>query len=253
MTLPGITSIPPAVTTIATSAGQPFLATTSYQSGRAVMVGSYDWISHSVKGPVFGLDDLFWRSIVWAAHKPFVMQGMPPFVTMRVDDEIGPFDYVHVANEFNIQPWIGLFLGNIDDAEASDLSALVNSGNANTSVHAGFGGDWFYWQQSDSQMAAKYADATNWHTSHNIPVSNYVVPHSYQIGTNAFSGLNSWGVQCLSIEVDPGQYYGSPWMMKGPFRLYETGYSGSTIPLYYADYMTIPGQSLFQPGNRDPR
>ena len=44
----------------------------------------------AVKGPMYGLDDLVWRSLVWAARKPFVMQGMPPLVTMRVDDVVRP-------------------------------------------------------------------------------------------------------------------------------------------------------------------
>ena len=56
--------------------------------------GSYDWILNSVKGPLYGLDDLFWRSMVWAARKPFVMQGMPPFVTMRMDDASGPLWWI---------------------------------------------------------------------------------------------------------------------------------------------------------------
>ena len=37
-------------------------------------------------GQFQGIDDLVWRGIVWAARKPFVMRGMPPFISMRVDD-----------------------------------------------------------------------------------------------------------------------------------------------------------------------
>ena len=40
-------------------------------------------------GHAHGLDGLFWRSIAWAARKPFVMMAMPPFVTARVDDASG--------------------------------------------------------------------------------------------------------------------------------------------------------------------
>ena len=113
MTLAGIT-LPEDVTSIATSSSQPFLAVTTSGGGRAVQWGTYDWMSNAVKGPVYGLDDLVWRSIVWAARKPFVMQCMPPFVTMRVDDESGPFDWIHVANDFGFKPWTGLFFHNID-------------------------------------------------------------------------------------------------------------------------------------------
>ena len=229
---------------MATSSGYPLLAVRSSGSGHAVQWGSYNWMSYSVKGPVYGLDDLVWRSMAWAARKPFIMQGMPPFLTMRVDDESGPFDWIHVANEVGMKPWAGVFLSNIDEAEAADLSSLVNAGQATTAIHA-FNGAWFYWGQSDAQVAANYVTGTNWHTSHNIPVSKYVLPHYYQFGTNAFAGLDAWGVECVGTQMDPGQGYGAPWIMNGPYRKYETGSSSSGIPQYYADYMTIPGHPEF--------
>ncbi len=247
MRLPGVT-LPEGVEAVATADTQPFLAVTTLGSGRAVQWGSYDWMSHSIRGPAYGLDDLVWRSLAWAARKPFVMQGMPPFLTMRVDDERGPLDYIHIANEFGIKPWAGLFVEEIDDTEAADLSALVNAGNASASIHAKTDGDggWFYWAQSDTQIAANYVAGTNWHTSHNIPISTYVLPHYYQFGSNAFSGLADWGIKCVGTVLDPGQgFYGAPWIMNGPYRLYETGPSGSGLPLYYADYMTVPGHPEF--------
>jgi len=64
------------------------------------------------------------------------MQGMPPFLTMRVDDETGNFEWIHIANEFGIKPWVGLFIDSIDDAEAADSSALTNAGLATAAIHA---------------------------------------------------------------------------------------------------------------------
>ncbi len=246
MTLAGIT-LPADAVSLATTASLPFLAARDSGTGRAgrsVQWGTYNWMSVSVKGPVYGLDDLIWRSMAWAARKPFVFQGMPPFLTMRVDDESGPFDWIHVANEFGIKPWAGLFLSNIDETEAADLSTLVNSGNATTAIHA-FNGAWFYWSQTDAQIAANYVTGTNWHTSHNIPISKYVLPHYYQFGTNAFAGLDDWGWSALArrwIRVSP---MARSWIMNGPFRKYETGSSSGAMPQYYADYMTIPGHPEF--------
>ena len=34
-----------------------------------------------------GLDDLFWRSFVWAARKPFVLRGYPRFWAVQMDDD----------------------------------------------------------------------------------------------------------------------------------------------------------------------
>ena len=243
MTLAGIT-LPIDATSLATTGGTPFLAVRNSGQGRAVQWGSYNWMSVSVKGPIYGLDDLVWRGMAWAARKPFIMQGMPPFLTMRVDDESGPFDWIHVANEVGIKPWAGIFLSNIDEAEAADLSALVNAGQATTAIHA-FNGAWFYWAQSDTQIATNFAYGTQWHQSHNIPISKYVLPHYYQFGSNAFAGLDGWGVECVGTQMNPDQGYGAAWIMNGPYRTYETGSSSSAIPGYYADYMTIPGHPEF--------
>ena len=103
MSLAGVT-LPGDVTAVAVTGAQPFVAVTTYGVGRAVQWGSYAWMSTSVHGPVFRLDDLVWRSLVWAARKPFVMQGMPPFLTMRVDDESGNFEWIHIANSSASNP-----------------------------------------------------------------------------------------------------------------------------------------------------
>jgi len=244
MTMAGL-DLPAAATALAMSGSQPFIAVTDHGAGRAVQWGSYDWMLHSVKGPVYGLDDLVWRSIVWAARKPFVMQGLPPFVTMRVDDESGPFDWIHTANEYGLLPWAGLFYQNVDATEAADLSALVNAGLATASVHAK-NGAFFYYDHGvgdfdQATVDANFAEATAFHTTYNIPISKYVLPHYYEFGTNVFEGLDTWGVEFVGTHMDPGDGYGSPWVANGPYRLYETGSSSATRPVYYADYLDAPG------------
>ena len=64
----------------------------------------------AVKGPLAGLDDLVWRSPVWAARKPFAMRGLPNFAILRVDDCEGPFWWAHIANEVGFKPRLGPFL-----------------------------------------------------------------------------------------------------------------------------------------------
>jgi len=232
-------------TVLAVSGTHPFLSVAEHGQGRAVQWGSYDWMSHEVKGPLFGLDDLIWRSLVWAARKPFVMQGLPPFLTMRVDDVSGPFDWIHTANEYDIKPWTGLFFKDINKTEAADLSELVRSGNATTSIHA-FDDEFFYYNHevgnwSDEKQANNFREGTQWHKDNDILISEVVFPHFYEIGTNAFLGLSDWGVEFVGLHMEPGHGYGSPWIMNGPFRKFESGISSSSTPLYYADYITIPG------------
>jgi hypothetical protein len=254
MSLAGIT-LPGDVTQLASSGAQPFLAVTSYGSGRAVQFGSYDWISNNVKGPLFGLDDLFWRSMVWAARKPFVMQGLPPFVTMRMDDVSGPLWWIHDAHDYGFVPWAGIFTNDIDTDEAVDLAGLVADGKATTAIHAFGNGTsrFFYFDHNNSQnfddatVASNFAEATQWFSAHNISIAKYATPHYYEIGSNVFGNLQTWGTTYISTTMDPGQLEASaPWMMAGPFRKYETGVAyDRTKNIYYADYMTIPGHPEF--------
>jgi len=237
------------VTILAVSDSHPILTVTDHGLGRAVQWGSYEWISHDVKGPLYGMDDLFWRSLVWAARKPFVMQGLPPFLTLRVDDVSGPFDWIHTANEFGIKPWVGLFFNDIDKNEAADLSALVIGGNATASIHA-FDDRFFYFNHdggdwSDEVIEENYKKGTQWHNQNNIPISKVVFPHFYEIGTNGFQGLSEWGVEFVGLQAEPGTSYGSSWIKNGPYREFENGVSSSSTPLYYADYITVPGHPEF--------
>ena len=183
-----------------------------------------------------------------ASHLP--CQGMPPFVTMRMDDVSDPLQWIPIANDYGFIPWAGVFTDDIDATEAAGLSDLVNSGSATVAMHAFGTNNFFYFDHSNrtnfsnTTIADHYAEATNWFNTRQIPISRYVVPHYYEIGSNAFSGLEDWGVEFIGTMMDPGEMEDSAlWMMKGPYRLYETGsaYERNSNP-YYADFnANIPG------------
>jgi hypothetical protein len=90
------------------------------------------------------LDDVLWRSLAWAARKPFVLRGLPPLVTMRVDDIAGtghlwglsPLWWVHVANRFDFKPWLGLFIYNLNETAITELRQLLLEGKATAFPHA---------------------------------------------------------------------------------------------------------------------
>ncbi len=254
MTLAGIT-LPGSVTALATSDAQPFLAVTTHGQGKAVQFSSYDWMSHAVKGPLFGLDDLVWRGLVWAARKPFVMRGLPPFATMRMDDTTGPLDWVHAASDYGFKPWLGIFPENMQAATITDLKGLVDDGKATTAIHA-WASDtshFFYFDHnhgqdySDTTMAANFTNGSAWFASNNIPMSTYLVPHYYEIGSNALTGVENWGIQYIGTMMNPGQLEASaPWMTAGPFRLYEDGSAyDRSHNAYYADFVPGTDNKLF--------
>ena len=116
-------------------------------------------------------------------------------------------------------------------------------------LHAFGTNNFFYFDHANSQdftnskVTANFNTGTSWFSSRNIPISKYLVPHYYEMGTNVFSGLQTWGTSLIGTMMDPGEPEATaPWMMVVPFRLYESGAAYDRVDnVYYADYMTIPG------------
>lgn len=70
-----------------TDSGGPAVVSARHGKGRIIqwLVSHRIW-TLQVFGHAHGIDDLFWKGIVWAARKPFAMLCLPPFVRFRFDD-----------------------------------------------------------------------------------------------------------------------------------------------------------------------
>jgi len=255
MNVPGLTASSN-ITVVAQSGSRPLVAVARYGQGRAVHWSSYEWMSTSVLGPVDGLDDLVWRSLTWAARKPFVMRGLPNFVTLRMDDAGGPFWWVHIANEMGFKPWLGLSLSQVDEANTADLRYLTTNGLATASIHTfNCCNTFFYYDDAtgapwpDNVISNHFYIGTQWHASHGIPISKVVIAHYSEIGPNAFAGLKAWGVEFMNLIYPPGYSWSDspPWLVAGPYRLYETPRVATTLlyPVAYADFFSVPGHPEF--------
>lgn len=127
-----------------TSKSTALLSVSDEIGKRLVVWHSNAWMQTTVLGPLAGLDDCLWRSLVWAARKPFVMHALRPIVTMRVDDVAGcgtiwkqsPLNWIKIANNYNIKPWLGLFIYNLTPEAITELRGYVLSGQATASPHA---------------------------------------------------------------------------------------------------------------------
>ena len=131
--------------TVLLRAGEhPLLAVAEMGLGRVVRWATAQWADSHVLGPLAGLDRPLWRSLVWAARKPFAMRGLPPLVTMRVDDvaatggmwDQSPFYWVHVANEYGFRPWLGIYPYNLTPEAVNELRDLIVRGQATAFPHA---------------------------------------------------------------------------------------------------------------------
>ncbi len=87
--------------------GAPLMACRALGSGRVVQwfVSGELW-TKAVYGHGMGLDDIFWKSLVWMCRKPVALKAMPPFVTLRMDDcqGSGGFWYTLQSCLYNNRP-----------------------------------------------------------------------------------------------------------------------------------------------------
>ncbi len=142
--IPVIKTSPEGMSPVVLADGQPLLLVSGDDSPRRVLFSSMDWMKTEYLGPLMGLDDCLWRSMVWAARKPFAMRGLPPLVTMRVDDVAGrgevwgksPFYWVGTAVKYGFKPWLGLFIYNLDTAAVNELRGYLLAGDATQAPHA---------------------------------------------------------------------------------------------------------------------
>ena len=233
-------------TAVVLAGGKPLVATTKYGQGRAVQWASYDWMSTTVLGPIEGMDDVLWRGLVWAARKPFVIRGLPNFVTMRIDDVAGPFSWVQDAVNVGFKPFVAIFISSVSPTNIAPLRTMLTNGNVTASPHSFTGFYLIYYNYTDEVISNNLYNARQWHLTNGLPMSKVLASHYSALAPNAFPGLLEWGIEFVPIEIIPGEdEYNppyAPWLVGGPYRLYETPQQGQVNwPTYYADWLAVPG------------
>lgn len=140
--------------------GQTVVGSRPAGLGRVVAFGTGEQLyAEGVFGHVRGIDGLMWRSLVWAAAKPFPMRCLPPYVTARHDDCNGTynaFDYVRVLNRYGIAPNLGLYIDEMGPTDWAAVKRLYDTGGADLSMHA-FRDD-FYMARPDYKPYAVLPD-----------------------------------------------------------------------------------------------
>ncbi len=245
-------------TVIALIGNSPLILATQTSGGRAIDFTTYDFMHPDRFGFMMGIDDLIWRSMVWAARKPFIVRGYPRFYAPQMDDEVvgwgarlrdlwnpsytgdvagdgtgGPWKVTAMAQLVNLQP------GGQDRA---DSIADENAGYLKIAFHTNSGiseGDLYWNPQSpdpltDAQWQSNLAYALQilqgQGGSDKLPtLSKSMVPHFWNLSNN--TGYDLWhslNVRYITEIQQPGAYYSfgppKPSSMRlwtHPFRVYE--------------------------------
>jgi hypothetical protein len=234
------------------------LEISNYGMGKVVKWSGYEWVTESILGPVYGMDDLIWRGIAWAARKPFVMQGLPPMFTMRVDDASGDgygvtgnWEWINICNDYGIIPWCGIFLNYMNQTNVDILKSLQDRNLVTSAPHA-FGGSTFLYFNHDNITSPVFDAAANtrigrdFFIENGLKISNYLVPHYYEISSEALPEVRAMGIEFLGIHMLPDNlYYTSPWLNCAPYRINRNGTDHYARPVYYGGYVDLSGISFF--------
>ena len=220
---------------LVTDDGWPALVVRDYGQGKvatctlSALVWSRDYLGH-----VMGLDDLFWKGIVWAARKPFVMRAMPPFVTFVLDDassSYNHFRYLDTFNQHGYIPHVGVYLDDVDkvmhDVQGQDshaLKAKFDAGLATVAAH-GFSYDHeiFYdhvartaWP--DEVVKENFRRFDDKFKEWGITHSRMLNAHFGEVGLNALPYLAERGVEFLATTIPYGQAWFEPQATRRPWK-----------------------------------
>ena len=212
---------------LATDDGWPALVVRTFDKGQVVVwtLSPLVW-SQACFGHGMGLDDLFWKGIVWAARKPFVMRAMPPFVTFVLDDassSYNHFRYLDTFNQHGYIPHVGVYLEDVDkvmhDVAGQDSQALkakYDTGLATVAAH-GFSYDHeiFYnhvdrcaWP--DDVVADNFRRFDQTFKEWGIEHSRMLNAHFGEVGLNALPYLHERGIEFLATTMPYGQGWFEP-------------------------------------------
>lgn len=208
---------------IANNSGCPALIAEALGKGRAVIssLSPKVWLDDYL-GHFGGLDDIFWKSIVWVARKPFVTFSMLPFVTIRIDDcsGAGNFRWAEILNGHGFIPHVSLFTENIGSRGARAIRRLYNDGSAEFSVHAFTWNRQTYWEPkspsdhgegheySEGELEKFFEELDEVRDRWGIKWSKVLTAHFGEVGMNAVPFLKKRGITYLGIPYDFGRPYG---------------------------------------------
>ena len=215
----------------------PILFAARWGNGKAVQfaINPRIW-RREFYGHARALDDLFWRSVVWAARKPFAANMLPPFVAMSFDDCSGRHDfaYAEIAAERGFLPMVGLFLKSVPDRLMPKISGGLSSGRILYTTHALdyyslMGYHYGRGEMSESELRDAFAYEDMWWNRIGASPGETVRAHMGEIGVNALPYLKARGRRFLCPALQVG--------LPKAEMCYADGYEPYGLQTCYYDYL----------------
>ncbi|MDC0033257.1 hypothetical protein OAJ57_01680 [Alphaproteobacteria bacterium] len=190
-----------------TDIGGPAVVSTRLGKGRIVqwLLSHRIWTLQAF-GHAHGLDDIFWKGIVWAARKPFAMLCIPPFVRFRFDDCNGlyrtPKDMAFV-DEFarrGHKPNMCVSMNALTDDGWRFLKKHYDAGTAEVAPHTWEGGVSLYYGKdgkaySKKQFNKLIRETASMMRRQKIVPSKILSDHEHEYSSNVLPYLKQLGIE----------------------------------------------------------
>jgi hypothetical protein len=191
----------------------PIVFAAHWGRGRAVQytVNPRLWRAGAL-GHLGGMDDIFWRSIVWAVRKPFMTNAIPPFVTMSFDDCTGrhSFRYLDICSKYGYVPLVALFLDTIRDKHLPTLRSRAEAGQILIDSHSCDYYNLQYYEFGVGEYSAQaieqqFARQDEFYRQLGIRPCRTVRPHWGELGVQALPYLKERGRTFICLPMHVGE------------------------------------------------
>ena len=222
--------------------GAPAAVATSIGRGRAVqwLVSPRLWTGRHF-GHAHGLDDLYWRGIVWAARKPFAMLAMPPFVRLRFDDCNGLYRgsedlaFIDVLNRHGHTPNVCVCMKAVIGDGWSAMKGLFDAGRAEFAPHTWKGGvSLFYGDEDGEYSTATFrqlmAETKALFAGAHITPSKILSDHNHECSARVLPFLAELGIAYKMNIMLPGETRDSVHIDWHPLPYGSMSYALDTMP-----------------------
>ena len=222
--------------------GAPAAIATSIGQGRAVqwLVSPRLWTLRHF-GHAHGLDDLYWRGIVWAARKPFAMLAMPPFVRLRFDDcnglWRGPEDlaFIDVLNRHGHTPNICVCMKAVTGDGWAAMKRLFDAGQAEFAPHIWKGGVSLFYGDEDGEYSTEtfrelIAETKALFADARITPSKILSDHNHECSARVLPFLAELGIEYKMNIMLPGETRDSVHVDWHPLPYGSMSYALDTMP-----------------------
>ena len=222
--------------------GAPAVVATTIGHGRAVqwLVSPRLWTLRHF-GHAHGLDDLFWRGIVWAARKPFAMLAMPPFVRLRFDDcnglYQGPDDlaFIDVLNRHGHRPNMCVCMKAVTGDGWSAMKRLFDAGRAEFAPHIWKGGVSLFYGDEDGEYSIEtfrelIAETKGLFAKAGITPSKILSDHNHECSARVLPFLAELGIEHKMNIMLPGETRDSVHVDWRPLPYGSMSYALDTMP-----------------------